>query len=215
MARQFSLDTQAAKEANSGGKRITETGKYQGQIVVAFYECNQNGTESLNIMFRADNGQEAGPLNIYTHNGKGEALAGYKTANAIMTCCRVKALTPVSAPVQLYDFDSRSMVSKQKEIYKELTGKPIGLVLQQEEYEKRDGTIGERMVIAAPFEAGTELMAGEILDQKKEPDQLGKYMDYIAKSPVRKLKAKSGGTAAPASSAPAGNYDDFDDDIPF
>lgn len=210
MARQFNLDTKAAKEANSGGKRITETGKYTGVIAVAFYEQNDRGTESLNIMFKADNGQEAGPLPIYTHNGNGEPLAGYKLANAIMTCCRVKALTPVLAPVELYDFTQGAVVTKQKEIYRELTGKPIGLVLQAEEYEKRDGTIGERMVIAAPFEAGTELMAAEILEKKETPEQLAKFMEYIFRNPVRKLKSRS------INAAPSTPVDDIESmDIPF
>jgi hypothetical protein len=214
MARQFNLDQQAAREANTGGKRITETGKYKGTIVVAFYEKNDKGTESMNIMFKSDAGQEAGPLNIYTHNGQGSALAGYKLVNAIMTCCRVKSLTPVAAPVQLYDFNSQSAVTKQKEIYKELTGRPIGLVLQQEEYQKQDQSIGERMVISAPFEAGSELMAMEILDKRTVPEQLGKYMGWIGKNPVRRLRKQQAPTAAAyAAQAPITN--DFDDDIPF
>jgi hypothetical protein len=214
MARAFNLDQQAARDSNTGGKRIIDTGKYKGVIVAAFYEKNEKGTESMNIMFKSDAGQEAGPLNIYTHNNQGAPLAGYKLVNAIMTCCRVKALTAVQAPVQLYDFASQSQVTKQKEIYKELTGKPIGFVLQQEEYQKQDGSIGERMIISAPFEAATELMAVEILDQRKEPEQLGKYMAWIGKNPVRRLrKQQAVANAAYAAQAPLNN--DFDDDIPF
>ena len=216
MARTFALDQNAAREANSGGKRIQETGKYSGVIVAAFYEKNQKGTESMNIMFKADNGQESGPLSIYTYNGSGEALSGYKLVNAIMTCCRVKTLTVKQMPVALYDYDSQSVVTKPKECYPELSGKRIGLVLQQEEYQKTRGAggIGERMVIAAPFEAGTELMAGEILDKKAHPEQLGSFMSYIAKSPVRKLKQNSNShdAAYDFQAPPAG---DFDDDIPW
>jgi hypothetical protein len=213
MARQFNLDVQAARESNTGGKRITETGKYKGCIVAAFYEKNDKGTESLNIMFKSDAGQESGPLNIYTHNGQGVALAGYKLANAIMTCCRVKTLTAVSAPVQLYDFASQSTVTKTKEIYKELTGKPVGFVLQQEEYQKQDASISERMIIAAPFEAQTELMAGEILDKHERPEQLGRFISYISKNPIRRLRKQQQPSASYAAQAPLS--DDFDQDIPF
>jgi hypothetical protein len=137
MARAFNLDTNAARESNVGGKRIQETGKYIGTLVAAFYEQNQNGTESMNLMFKSDSGQEAGPLSIYTHNGKGEALAGYKLVNALMTCCRVKSLSAKQMPVALYDYDANAVVTKQKECYTELMGKRIGLVLQLEEYEKQ------------------------------------------------------------------------------
>lgn len=212
-ARNYALDPNAAREANTGGKRIQETGKYIGNIVAGFYECNQNGTESLNIMFRSDQGQEAGPLTIYTHNGAGEALAGYKLVNAIMTCCKVKSLTPRALPVQLYDHDQQAVVTKTKECYTELMGKRIGFVLQQEEYEKQrsEGT-GTRMVIFAPFEAESERMAAEVLDKKAEPEQLGHVMAWIAKNPIRFQKKKAATSANQASQdfqSPPDNFADW------
>lgn len=216
MARSYALDTQAAKEANTGGKRIAETGKYQGKISAAFYEKNQRGTEIVNIMFISDAGQECGPLSLYTHNGSGDTLAGYKMLNAIMTCCKVKALSWKNEAIDLYDYDEGKVVKKTKECCVELKGKPIGLVLQQEEYQKSNGDIGERMVISAPFEAVTELMAAEILGQQKIASALGNYMEYIAKNPVRKLR-KQGGQSTPSNSVPqpAQDFDDFDSDVPF
>lgn len=215
MARAYNLDTQAAKEANAGGKRITETGKYVGTITAAFYEQNQRGTESVNIMFTADDGREVGPLNLYTHNGNGEPLAGYKTLNALMTCAKVRSLSWNVEPLDLYDFDRREVVTKQKEVAVELKGKKIGLVLQKEVYSKQSGDQGERMLIAAPFEASTELMAVEILGGQKEPAALGGMMAYIAKNPIK--YAKGGQQTQPAKHASAPPpADDFDDDsIPF
>lgn len=217
MAREYRLDTQAAKDANSGGKRITETGKYAGTITAAFYEQNQRGTESVNIMFAADNGQEVGPLPLYTHNGAGEALAGYKMLNALMVCCREKALTWRAEPLDLYDYDEQKVVSKQKEVAVELKGKKIGLVLQKEAYLKQSGEEGERMIVFAPFESGSELMASEILSRQTEPAALGGVMAYIAKNPIKRAK----GAGQQATHSPNGyvpqtpNFDDFDDDIPF
>ncbi|QQE90439.1 hypothetical protein [Azotobacter chroococcum] len=216
MARAYNLDTQAAKEANAGGKRITETGKYVGTITAAFYEQNQKGTESVNIMFTAADGREVGPLNLYTHNGSGEPLAGYKTLNALMTCAKVRALSWNVEPLELYDFDQREVVTKQKEVAVELKGKKIGLVLQKEVYNKQSGGQGERMLITAPFEASTELMAAEILGGQKEPAALGGMMAYIAKNPIKYAKGATQQSQQPA----AGSYatppaNDFDDDIPF
>lgn len=220
MARAYNLDTQAAKEANTGGKRITETGKYPGTITAAFYEQNQKGTESVNIMFVADDGREVGPLNLYTHNANGEPLSGYKMLNALMTCAKVRALSWKVEPLELYDFDRREVVTKQKEIAVELKGKKIGLILQKELYNKQSGEQGERMLIAAAFEAGTELMAVEILSGLKDPIALGSVVAYIAKNPIKYAKdtnqqAASNSRSPQSAQQPMPDYDSFDDDIPF
>jgi len=216
MARVYNLDTQAAKEANTGGKRITETGKYMGTMTAAFYEKNPKGTESVNLMFIADNGQEVGPLNLYTHNSSGAALAGYKQLNALMTCAKVKALNWKEEPVELYDFDQQGMVTKQKECAIELKGKKIGFVLQQEEYQKQNGDIGERIIIAAPFEYGTELMAAEILSKQNKATALGGFMAFIAKNPVRKLRNQPNQSQSTNyQNGPVDDAPDFSDDIPF
>jgi hypothetical protein len=187
-----------------------------GTVTAAFYEKNPKGTESVNVMFIADNGQEVGPLNLYTHNGSGAPLAGYKQLNALMTCAKVKALNWKEEPVELYDFDQQGMVTKQKECAIELKGKKIGLVLQQEEYQKQNGDIGERMIIAAPFEFGTELMAAEILSKQNKAAALGGFMAFIAKNPVRKLRNQPSQSQSPSHQGGAGNEPPADwDDIPF
>jgi hypothetical protein len=208
MSRSYELDTYAAREANTGGKRIVETGKYIGVIRFAFYEKNDKGTESISFMFESDGGQEAGPLTIYTHNGKGEQLGGYKLVNAIMTCSGISRMNAAPTPVSLYDYDRKEVVVKTKDVYTEFTNKRIGFVLQQEEYEKtRDGGgVGTRIIIAAPFHVPTELMAAEILDKKTMPDLLGKYMEYIAKNPVRKLRNKPQTSSQNTGSSTADEY---------
>lgn len=207
MTRSYNLDTTAAKEANASGKRITETGKYQGEITNAFYEENKNGTEIVSVMFVSDDGRECGPLPMYTHNGKGEQIAGYKTFNALMTCCKIKAVTFKPSTVNLWDYDEKAMKDKQKDCSPELKGKKIGLVLQQEEYQKGDGSIGERMILAAPFEHGTEMMAMEILGKAREASSLGGFMAFIAKNPIRKLRGQPVQQSRP--------IDDGSDDINF
>ena len=57
MARDYALDTEAAKKANTGGKRITDAGAYVGTFRAAFYEKNEKGTESVSFLFDSDNGQ--------------------------------------------------------------------------------------------------------------------------------------------------------------
>ncbi len=219
MSRNFNIDTNAAKEASSGGKRITEAGSYVGKFRAAFYEQNEKGTESVNFMFVADNGQEAGPLTLYTHNSSGEELPSYKTFNAILACMKQRTAEAKPAKVKLWDYDSKSEVEKTKDSYAALIGPKVGLLLQGEEYQKRDGEIKVRMVIAAPFDPSTRMLADEILNKATEPKGLDRYLAYIGNTPVKKLRGAkpstngaSGGGNGSGGSKPV---DDFDDSIPF
>lgn len=206
MGRSYNLDTEAAKQANTGGKRITDSGAYAGTLKAAFYEQNERGTESVNLMFVSDAGQEIGPLAIYTHNGEGKELPGYNAFNALLTCARIKAVSTSDGSVELYDYDSQKVVTKQKEVYPMLTDKPIGLLLRREEYENRNGEVKERMVLAGSYEPATSLMAGEILARKTEPHDLERMVSWLDANPVKELKGKR---PQAATTAPANN--DFDD----
>ncbi len=100
--------------------------------------------------------------------------------------------------------------------FPELMNKPVGLLLRSEEYEKfangaPTGEFAWRMGLFASFQAGTELMATEILNRKTVPEQLGKAMVFLVDRPLKKVKS------APAKSAPTQSASsNFDDDlIPF
>jgi hypothetical protein len=210
MTREYTLDTQAAKDANSGSKRIKDAGKYVGKFTAAWYEQNDKGTESVHFLFESNEGQEAGPLALYTHNSKGEALPSYKMLNAIMTCLKVRGIKTVQGKIELYDFNAGGMVTKDKPTYPELSNKPIGLVLQREEYQKQDGSIGERMIIAGPFDPATSKMAAEILNNT-EAKALDNVLRYIEANPVKALR----GAKPQATHADASNAEFPDDEIPF
>lgn len=215
MSRNFDLDTTAAKESNSGGKRINEPGVYTGKFRAAFYEKNEKGTESVNLIFVSDAGQEVGPLSLYTHNFKGEPLPSYKTLNAIMACMRLRKLDSQVGKVLLYDFDQQADVSKDKEIYPALIGPRIGLVLQGEEYENSRGEVKTRMLIGAPFDAESRRMADEVLGQSEVAKALDRYLEWFEKN---KFKASKGSAPARVQKAAQGqpaNNDFVDDDIPF
>ena len=197
MARDYQLNEAAAKEANSGGKRITEPGEYIGTFKQAWYEVNQNGTESVNFTFLTEGGQEAGPLALYTHNGKGEELPSYKTFHAILACMKQRGIKAQRGNVALWDYDTKSEVVKQKDTYPALAGPRIGLVLTSEDYDGRNG-VKQRIVIAAPFNADTRQMAQEVLGSEPATALEG-YKAYLTKSDKWHKPLKSGGSGPPAS----------------
>lgn len=212
MARDFALDTAAAKEANTGGKRITDPGVYVGYFKAAWYEANDKGTEGVFLQFVSDAGQEAGPLALYTHNGEGKELPSYKTFNAILACMKLRGIKSQAGKVSVWDFDQKAEVEKTKETYPALVGPKVGLVLTTEDYEGRNGVKG-RVVVSAPFNAETRQMADELLDSKPA-SALDKYVDWLDKNTKWHKPLKQ---SRPVNhSAGAAHEEQFaDDDIPF
>lgn len=209
MARNYEFDAQAASEANSGSKRIKDSGAYIGTIKFAWSETNDKGTESVNLFFVSDNGQEAGPLALYTHKGDGTPLPSYNTLNAILRCAGVRTINAKKGPVELWNFDTRAVETKQKDVYPELTGKPIGLLLQREEYVGQNGP-KERLIIYGAFQPKTRLVAKEIIDGVTTPHALDGMEKWLLDNPLKTQK-KSRPVQGPRPAAD----DEFGDDVPF
>lgn len=207
---EYTLDPEAAKQADTGGGRITETGKYVGAFTKAKKVLSTKGTQGIEFTFASVGGQTADYLSVWTLNKGGEQIYGFKQLMALMTCLKVRGIDATKATVDEYDRDSNSVLPKQMEVYATLQGKQIGVLLQMEEYEKKDHSVGERPVFAGFFDATTEQVATEILD-KKEPEILAKLVNQLV--PVKKLK----GARAPTASNQGGSHipDNFGDDIPF
>lgn len=204
----YTLDTDAAKQADSGNGRINETGKYVGMFTKAKKVSSKQGTQGIEFSFEANNGQSADYLTVWTINNEGKQIYGYKQLMALMTCLKVRSIDAKAGEVEEYDSTAKQMVKHQAEIYPALMNKPIGVLLQMEEYEKKDSSIGEKASFAGFFDPQTEQVAVEILE-KSEARVLEKLVGQLV--PVKKLKG-SRPASAPAATAP----DSFgDSDIPF
>lgn len=201
----YTLDTNSARKADQSGRFINELGKYIGKFTRAEDITASTGTKGVAFTFDAL-GQIAN-LSIYTLKANGDKIMGYDALMAIMTCLSCRTLTQTAGKVTKWDNDANQETTVDAVIFPELINKPIGLLLESEDYEKKDGNIGTRMVIASVFQANTELTATEILDKKVIPEQLPKRVLTLRHRPI---KAKKG---APAKTG--GSIADMDDDIPF
>jgi len=209
----YNLDPKAARKADQNGNRINEIGKYIGIFTQAEDITASTGTKGVALRFEAD-GQTAN-LSLYTQKADGTEIMGYQALMAIMTCLGLRSIAdPQRGTVKFWDADAKAEATREGHIFPELQGKPIGLLLETEDYAKQDGGVGTRMVIAGIFQAKTELTAGEILDKKTTPQQLDKMFQRLRHRPV---KAAKGATRAPAPASAGGGFgfDDMDDDIPF
>lgn len=211
----YTLDTSAAKQADSLTNRIDQTGKYLGVFTRAEPITSKKGSKGVDFSFKATDGATADYLTVWTHNTAGDQLLGYRALMAIMTCLRVKTIRPAEGDVEKYDNDLRKRVRLTVPLYKELMNQPIGLLLQMEEYEKNDGSTAWKPVIFAPFDKD-EFTASEILNQAKEQTVLEKMVMQLKDKPL-KSGLPSRVAAAPISSKPSSSdpFADMEDDIPF
>lgn len=205
-ARTYQLSIEHAKSADSGGNRITETGKYIGKFTRAEAVTSKQKTEGLEFTFVSNAGQEADFLSCWTYNVDGKELFGLKVLNALMTCMKVRGIAPSDATIEKFDNGGKKQVKAT--VFADLMNKPIGLLLQREEYIKENDQTGYKFNIVGCFDPATELTASEILDKKTSPERLGRMVASLKDKPA----AKRSGSSHP--NAP-GNDGGFSDDIPF
>lgn len=209
----YALDPQAARKADTTGGMITELGKYLGTFTQAVDITATTGTKGIALLFQSAAGQKA-RLSLYTQKSNGEHIMGFQALSAIMTCMGLRNIAPVAGTFLKWNNDTKTDDKVQGQIFPDLCGKHIGVLLETEDYAKQDGSVGTRMVLKGVYQANTELTASEILDRKTTPEQLSRMVATLRHRPIRAAR----GQAPAAAGRPAGGgsgFDDMDDDIPF
>ena len=209
MTESYKLNPQMAREGDSNSSRITESGAYTGVIKLAESITAGTGAKGVELTFESSDKQTANYLTMYTKNKSGESIYGEKQLHALMACMSVREINPTSMQVMKYDFQAKKELSQTVSAYQELMNKPIGLVLQKEEYLKGDGSTGDRMSLFAFFNADSKKTAVEILDDKPA----AKLESMLASLKDKKLSNSDQGGSSQSENPSI--EDDFDDDIPF
>lgn len=186
----YTFDEIEARKADTQGNQIKEIGKYIGTITQAEDITAKTGTKGIALSFTANNGQKA-KLSIYTMKADGSKIGGFSMLNAMLRCIGVKTISPKSGKVTHYNYDTKAEEVKDGQVFSDLC-KPIGILLETEDFAKQDGSTGTRMVLRGVFQPTTELTASEILDRKTVPEALPKM---VAALRHHQLKA---GRATPA-----------------
>jgi hypothetical protein len=214
MTMDYTLNANAAKKADNMNSPIVEKGRYLGHFTRAEATTSTKGTTGIDFSFAADDGQTANYLTVWTHNNEAKELPGYNLLMAIMTCLRIKAISPVQGTVKKYDRDLGTLVEKTAQVFPDLTGKPIGLLIYMEEYKKNNGDTAWKPVISAPYDAHG-FTASEILSQAKTSGTLEKMEKALRDRPMKKANTDTARAQEPASNEYKGPFDDMSDDIPF
>jgi hypothetical protein len=213
----YALDTQAARHADTAGATIKEIGKYVGEIIQAQDIKTKKGGRGISLIFKSTGGQKAN-LAIYTTSATGERYQGYDALMAIMTCMQLRSINPQPGKVTRYDYEVKKEVVEDGTLFPDLH-KPIGVLLETEDYDKQDGSVGTRMVLKNVFQASTELTASEILDKKTQPAMLPKMVEGLRHRPLKGARpaqrADNSAGGRPAGHPASSRFEDMDDDIPF
>ena len=215
----YQLDVQAARQADRAGAFINEIGKYVGTFTQAVDVTAKTGTKGIAFQFESD-GQRAN-LPIYTMRSNGEKIMGFQVLSAIMTCLQLRQISEREGAFKEYDFDTKTDIEKRGNVFPDLCGKPIGLLLETEDYLNGNGDPRRRMVITGVFQASTELTASEILDKKTQPELLAKMVEGLRHRPLKGARQpaprQDDGFGGPPAGHPASSgFDEMDDgSIPF
>lgn len=205
----YTLDKQAAMQADKTSNWLTETGKYTGKILCAEDIKASTGTRGVALTLQSNDGRETRQF-IYTVKTDGEKLSGYDMLMALMTCLKLRDIKPAPGQVKRWDRETKSEFIEDATVFPEFTNKQIGFLLQKtEEVSRKDPSqTAWAARLVGFFEASTELTAAEILNGKTQPEALALRVSQLADRPLKKRPA------AAQHGASAGS-DDFDDDIPF
>ncbi len=205
----YTLDATSARNAESIGKFIRDTGKYKGVFTRAeLLISTEKGSRGIEFDFVSD-GKEC-TLQLWTHSGTGEPYSALNMVNAIMTCLALRGIQPKKMVVEKYDYDSKQRHKVEVTAFPDLMNKPIGLLLQKELsiYNNKERS---KMLIFAAFNAESEKTSTEILDKIAQPSALAKLVLLLADKDNRKAPSQ----ASQPQNKPANAYASLDDDLPF
>ncbi|MCX8566805.1 MAG: hypothetical protein ON057_001532 [Glomeribacter sp. 1016415] len=212
----YQLNTNAARQAEQLSSWINEPGKYIGTFICAEHVTSgRKRSQGIKFTFETQ-GRQKGSFTLWILDVQSKELYGYQHLNALMVCLRLKNIKAIPGSAKKWDESSQSMISSPAQVFAELTDQKIGMLLDTEEYEKKDGSIGIKVAPVGFFDAKSELMASEILDQKVQPEQLAKMVRKLKHRPLKHLSHPSSGNApSVAANNSSHQFGDMDDDIPF
>jgi len=175
-------------EVGSGG--ISESGAYAGKIV----ECKplqstNSQAAGIELTFERSDGAQARFINIYTKKRDGTEAPGINQIHALLACTRQRSIDTWSQLCQ-----------------------PIGLVLQREDYIKKDGSAGYKMNIVAPFTADTKQTAAELIESRPAAKIDLIVSNLVDKKARPRQPASNQNGTGTRQHPPAEAYDD---DMPF
>lgn len=181
----YDFDADAASKADDVASRIDASAAYIGQFKVVHAFKSIKGTEGMHFEFMSPGGGSAS-FDVYTRKEDGTPVFGSNQIQAMMAILGLRGLKSVEGKFEAYDFDVGKRTERSGDIFPELAGKDIGLVLQKEKYTKNNGQEGYRMNLFGVFHPVSRLTSSEIKERKATPEKLEKMLRSLKDKDSRK-----------------------------
>lgn len=205
-------DVNQAVDGDKQTLLITESGAYRGIFTLAEKVLSDKGTNGIELTFLSNTGQMARYLTLWTVNSRGEPIYGYKQLCGLMTILKLQTINPTPATIDKWNRDHKKEMPTQVTIFEELMNKPIGVVLQREEYLRGDGTIGEKANLRFFFDPESNATVTEVVNG----DQVvGERLKNIVGSIKDKMLPKNLTPPSPVPYAGPPSNGFYPDDIQF
>jgi|GEM_PF-1314935 len=230
----YQFNPQMAKEADNGGMYLTQAGAYTGRFTRAEkLVSGKTGAHGVGLTFEADNGQGC-RFDLWTMNAdQSQQYHGLRHINAIMACLGLGGLQTQPGTLERWNPQTRQREKFTGHVYPEMTGRPIGVVLQRVEYDKFEGGFPTgktafKLELYGVYRAQDHFTASEILEKAVQPQKLEKMiaaamkdrlLDGGKKAQAAQNSIDKANAAAKDASRNTGGYKASemyeDDDIPF
>jgi hypothetical protein len=205
MSTNYDFDEAAASRSDDVANRIDQCGAFIGTFKKVNAFLSSKGTEGIHFEFDVPGGGAAS-FDCYTRkmdeNGNPKTLFGLNQVQAMMAILKVRGLQSKPGKVEVWEDGKK--VEADGDVFPDLEGKRIGLVLQKELYDKNNGEDGFRMNLFGVFDAESRLTASEIKERKAQPEKLERMLRGLKVKDSR--KAKIAEPAQPSLNVGAGDY---------
>ena len=190
---EWKFDEGAAHSAGGSGA-ILESGVYYGVFTEAKLVSTPNGARGVEFSFEeSDTGRQCRYIRVITRKNDGDKAFGYGLVNALMGLLKLTAISDAEIGEDSNGQPVRGLPA--------LCDKPVGVMLQREDYWKSNGTPGWRMNVVNFIDAVTNKTFAETKDGKDATAYKNKIVDR---------------PAPPRPGAPVGkSHEPGDDDLPF
>lgn len=203
MTTSYDYDDEAAGKADDVASRIDTSAAYIGKFKNVFATKSSKGTEGITFEFTSPGGGSA-DFTCWTRKEDGTATFGMNQVQAMMSLLGLRGLRAAPGKFEAYDNDAGKRVEQDGEVFPDLIGKDIGLVLQKELYTKNNGAEGYRMNLYGVFHPVTKFTASEIKEKKATPEKLEKMLRTLKNKDSR--RAVEAEPAQPVVGASEGGY---------
>lgn len=200
---EFSFDEESLTGADRNAARITDSGAYVGEFTRVSAVYADAGWEGLDFDFKSASGGEVN-FGVITKSTEGKDSYGLDQVKALMYLMGVKDMKPVKGTVRKYI--NGKFADVEGEVFPQLCGKVVGVVLQKELKSKQNGQDSYRWNLYGQFDPVSKLTASELRDRvgPGKGQKLEKLLRGLKDKDSR--KAKTAEPDQPSMGVPEGGY---------